>query len=68
VAQQQTVYVLDSLAEPKPVRVTLGITDGKYIAVMSGELAEGQPVVVGAKMGAASTQPQAGTSTRRFGF
>ncbi len=61
---QQTVYVLAG-GGPTPATVQLGISDGKYIQVMSG-LTAGQRVVIGA----ASKTPakSATTGTGRVGF
>jgi HlyD family secretion protein len=66
-AQQQTIYVLDNRNRPQPVRVKLGIGDGSYVAVTSGDLTEGQQVVVGTKS-ASSAQPKAQQGSQRFGF
>jgi len=46
-SQLQTIYVLDDQGKPKPVQVKLGIGDGTFTAVVSGDLAEGQMVVTG---------------------
>ncbi len=45
----QTVYTLGSgeAARPQPVEIRAGITDGRYTEVASGELKEGQTVIVG---------------------
>ncbi len=40
-----TVYVLGEDGKPKAVKVTLGITDGQYTAVQSGDLKEGDQVI-----------------------
>jgi len=40
------VFVPDEKGQPKPVRVRLGISDGRYIEVLEG-LEEGQAVVMG---------------------
>ncbi|MBV8519460.1 MAG: efflux RND transporter periplasmic adaptor subunit [Acidobacteria bacterium] len=47
--KQQTVYILDTTPEKKlkPVSIRTGITDGRYTQVLSGELHEGDAVVVG---------------------
>ena len=39
--------VLDASGQPKPVRMKTGISDANYVEVTSGDLAEGQPVIVG---------------------
>jgi HlyD family secretion protein len=65
-AQQQTIYVLDNRNLPQPVRVKPGISDGNYVAVTSGDLIEGQQVVVGTKS-ASKAQPPSQQGSR-FGF
>ena len=42
-----TIWVMEQ-GKPKPVRVKLGITDGVYTAVQSGDLQEGEQVIVSA--------------------
>ena len=42
-----TIWVLGQDGNPAPVRVKLGITDGTYTAVDSGDLREGELVIVG---------------------
>ena len=44
----QTIWVLDANGKPKPVRVKLGISDGNYTAVDSGNLQPGEQVIVSA--------------------
>jgi len=61
---QQTIYVLAS-GELKPVALQLGISDGKYVQVVSG-LTEGQRVVVGAASKAHAKASTPGTG--RVGF
>jgi HlyD family secretion protein len=65
---QQTVYVLEN-GQLKPVRVTLGLTDGNFTEVLSG-LNEGQQVVTGTVTTnkAAPAATQANPGTRRLGF
>ena len=58
-----TVWILDSDGKPQPVKVKLGITDGLYTAVQSGNLQQGQRVIVGnlfksSSGGSASRPPQ----------
>jgi HlyD family secretion protein len=61
---QQTIYLLTGAALTS-ASVQLGISDGKYIQVLSG-LTEGQRVVVGA---ASKTPARSGTAgTGRVGF
>ena len=45
---ERTVYVLDNGA-PRPVKVHTGVSDGKSTEIVSGELREGDPVIVSAK-------------------
>jgi len=48
-AAQQTVWVLDPKSEkPRPVAVSLGITDGTWSEVTSGALQPGDQVIVAA--------------------
>lgn len=42
-----TIWIMDSNGKPKPVKVKLGITDGNYTSVESGDLKEGDPVITG---------------------
>ncbi len=55
--QTGTVYVLEN-GQPKPVRVTLGITDSHMTEVLGGELKEGDKVIV------SDRQAQAGGAQR----
>ena len=67
--QAQSIYVLDQNGRPKPVLVSLGMSDPNYVQVLGGGLHEGQKVVVGMRGLMASAAPQTQTgSTRRFGF
>jgi HlyD family secretion protein len=43
---QQTVYVLNSAGKPEPRKITVGISDGLYSEVVSGDLREGEAVVL----------------------
>jgi HlyD family secretion protein len=43
----QSVYVLDGKDSLKPVPIRTGITDGRFTAVVDGELKEGDTIVVG---------------------
>ena len=56
---QQVIYVLAN-GQVTPVSVQLGISDGKYIQVVSG-LTEGQRIVVGATSKAHATSSTTGT-------
>jgi HlyD family secretion protein len=54
---------------PRPITMRLGLTDGSYTEVMSGEVQEGAEVIVGVASDAAKTRPQAQQkSGPRFGF
>jgi multidrug efflux pump subunit AcrA (membrane-fusion protein) len=47
-ARPQTVYeVQDAKADPKPVEVRTGVTDGRFTQVVSGEVKAGDTVIVG---------------------
>jgi hypothetical protein len=60
----QTIYLLDSSGQPKPVLAKLGVSDANYMEVVSG-FAEGQQVVVGMVTQAASTD---GAGSRKLGL
>ena len=63
-----TVWVPAADGKPQPVAVQLGISDGTWTEVKSGNLKEGQPVILGAMSkdaSAASASPFGGTSPRR---
>jgi HlyD family secretion protein len=60
VAQTGTVYVLEN-GQPKAIHVTLGITDSHMTEVLSGEIKEGDKVIV------ADRQPQASGSGQQRG-
>lgn len=44
---QQTVYVLDGKGDPKPIKVTVGESNGNVTAVTSAELKPGMKVITG---------------------
>lgn len=54
----RVIYVLDN-GEPRAVRVSTGISDGKVTAITGGDLKEGDLVIIGA----AATGTSTGTST-----
>jgi HlyD family secretion protein len=45
--QQPVVWALGADGKPRPVRVQLGVSDGSFTAVNSGDLREGDRVIVG---------------------
>jgi HlyD family secretion protein len=45
--KMQTVYVMGADKKLKPVEIRTGISDGRFTQVVSGELKEGDQVVVG---------------------
>jgi HlyD family secretion protein len=53
----QTVYTLGPGGEPKAVEVRTGITDGRFTEIVSGDLKEGDAVIVGL----ATTKADAGS-------
>ena len=57
------VWVLGGDGQPKPVDVAIGISDGSFTEVVSGELEEGQPVITGV-----NDVTAAGSSRRFTGF
>lgn len=60
------VWVLAAGGKPKPVNVRVGLTDGTYGELVSGEVTEGMQVITGtADSGKSRTQPASGP---RFGF
>jgi len=70
-SQVRTIYVLDNKGHPKPVSVQLGISDGNYVVIVKGDLAEGQQVIVGTvSKGQPTPQPSAQPAPggRRMGF
>jgi HlyD family secretion protein len=44
---QQTVYVLDGKGDPRPVKVTVGESNGSLTAVTGAELKPGMKVITG---------------------
>ena len=62
-AASQTVWTLDADGKPKPVEVQLGISDGTWTEVRSGNLQEGNRVILGA-----SSQGQASAATAASPF
>ena len=59
------VWILGPDGKPKPVTLTLGLSDGASTEVLRGELKEGQEVIVGVAGGTGRpTQPQSGPRLR----
>ena len=42
----QTVYVLNSAGMPEPRKIQIGISDGLYTEVVSGDLRDGEAVIL----------------------
>ena len=57
---RRAAHVLDGDGQPKPVDVAIGISDGSFTEVVSGDLQEGQSVIIGIN------DVTAGGSSRRF--
>jgi HlyD family secretion protein len=67
-ASSQNVWQLGADGKPQAVPVQLGISDGAWTEVKSGNLKEGQPVILGTlskDASAGSASPFGGTSQRR---
>jgi HlyD family secretion protein len=43
---QQTIYVLNNAGIPEPRKIQVGLSDGLYTEVVSGDLREGEAVVL----------------------
>jgi HlyD family secretion protein len=54
------VYVTDEKGELRTVNLRTGVTDGTYTEVLSGDIAEGQSVVIG---GGSKTEPAGSTGS-----
>jgi HlyD family secretion protein len=73
-AVSQTIWTLGADGKPQPVEAQLGISDGTWTEVRSGNLQEGESVILGASsQGAPSTSATAspfggGASRRGPGF
>jgi len=59
------VYVAGEKAKPQPVDLVLGISDGTFTEVVSGDLNTGQQVIIGVNLTASKT---AGRAAKRFAF
>jgi HlyD family secretion protein len=64
----QVVYTIaaDGKGEPKPVDIRAGITDGRFTQVVSGDLKEGDTVIVGLATAKADASRAPGMGGRRF--
>jgi len=54
------VWVLGADGKPKPVAITLGLTDGSATEALQGDLKEGQSVLVGTGSAAGPNRPAGG--------
>jgi len=59
-AQMQTVYVLGDDLKAKPVRVRLGPGDGNFVAVVGGDLHEGDKLITAISGGGAAPKAAGG--------
>ncbi len=55
-----TVWILDQDGKPKPIKVKLGITDGNFTAIESGDLKEGERIITGSLIKNPSAAPSSG--------
>jgi HlyD family secretion protein len=64
------VWVPDAVTgQPNPVLIRVGLTDGTFSEVVSGELQEGDEVILGSQSDPSKTRPaQKQTKGPRFGF
>lgn len=60
------VFILDERGNPRAVSVQLGVGDGAYTEVLSGEIKPGDVLITGASVAAGKNAPQG--SSFRFGF
>lgn len=59
-AKTQTVYIMGADKKLKPVEIRTGISDGRFTHVISGELKEGDAVVVGQATSKVESAPPMG--------
>jgi HlyD family secretion protein len=64
-SQRGQAFVLDKEGRPQPVDLVLGISDGTFTEVLSGEISSGQPVIIGVDLSASKTS---GRPAKRFAF
>lgn len=62
-ARPAIVWVLNAQKKPEPRRVLLGITDGVSTEVISGDIKEGELVIVGDTTQSSNQQPAAGPAS-----
>jgi HlyD family secretion protein len=62
-AQRGRVYVIGERGKPQPVDLVLGISDGTFTEVVSGDLNTGQQVITGVHLNASKTS---GRAAKRF--
>ena len=63
--QRSRVYVTGDEGSPQPIELVLGISDGTFTEVVSGELATGQQVITGVNPVGSKTS---GRAAKRFAF
>ena len=66
--RRATVYVIGPNGEPKAVRIMVGITDGTNTELVSGEIKQGDQVIVSADAKGRSTPGTTPSPGRRFGL
>ncbi len=54
--EEATVYILGADKKLIPVKIKKGLSDGTFVEIVSGDLKEGQEVVIGSSTFASSTQ------------
>jgi HlyD family secretion protein len=64
-SQTGQAYILDEEGRPQAVDLVLGISDGTFTEVLSGELSSGQTVIIGVDLSASKTS---GRPAKRFAF
>jgi HlyD family secretion protein len=58
----QTVYILGADNKLKAVEIRTGITDGHYTQIVSGDLKEGDNIVIGLATSKVDSNPPPGSS------
>jgi HlyD family secretion protein len=64
-SQRGQAYILDEEGRPQPVDLVLGISDGAFTEVVSGDIKAGQQVLIGVNPSIGKTSARA---AKRFGF